>query len=108
MNYFALVAGTSTNVANAGPSGIGNITDGTVTWRPCLMHARESLAVQDVGTSSSTKTYVLFKHGSGTNLANVVTLYGSGGSVSWNPGEIPQEPVYVLSTLNTSVTVNEQ
>ena len=106
--YFALIGGTSTNVAGAGPVGMGNVVDGTVTWRHMLPYARSSLVVQDVGTSSSAKTYVLFIYGAQTNLANAVTLYGAGGSVSWNPGEVPQSATYVLSTLNTKVTVFEQ
>ncbi len=105
--YFAVVGGTSTNVAAAYPSGIGNITDGTVTWRNAPSSARTSFSIQDVGSSSTCKTYVFMKYGSGTNLANVVTLFGNGGSYSCSAAETPQSAVYVLSTVNTKITVNE-
>lgn len=105
--YFALIAGTSTNVAGAGPVGLGNVTDGTVTWRMARSSKRDSFSIQDVGTNYSCKTYVFSSYGSGTNLANVVTLKGSDGSYSCSGDEAPQSAVYVLSTLNTKVTVNE-
>ena len=105
--YFALIAGTSTNVAGAGPVGEGNVTDGTVTWRKALSSPRKSYSVQDVGTNSACRTYVFVKHGAGNNLASVVTLFGNGGSYVCDSSEVQQSAIYVLSTLNTKVTVNE-
>jgi hypothetical protein len=104
--YFALVGGTSTNIAAASPSGLGNITEGTVTWRKVLSSPRQTLTVQDVGTNSACRTYVFTNYGSGTNLASVIMLYGGSG-FSWGPGECPQSAVYVLATQNTRVTVGE-
>ena len=105
--YFALVAGTSTNVTGAGPVGNGNVTDGTVTWRMAPSKAREIFSVQDVGTNSACRTYVFVKHGQGNNLASVVTLFGAGGSYLCDAGDVPQSAVYVISTMDTKVTVNE-
>jgi hypothetical protein len=105
--YFALVGGTSTNVTGAGPVGNGNVTDGTVTWRMAPSKAREIFSVQDVGTNSACRTYVFVKHGQGNNLASVVTLFGAGGSYLCDAGDVPQSAVYVISTMDTKVTVNE-
>ena len=104
--YFALVAGTSTNAVSTGPLGAGKITDGTVTWRKAPSGSRTTLSVQDVGTNTSCKTYVVLSYGAGPNVASAVLLY-SGGSVSYGPGEAPQTAAYVLSTHNTSIITTE-
>lgn len=105
--YFAVIAGTSTNVAGGGPAIMGQMTDGTVTWRNACSKERQSLFVQNTGTDTGCVAYVFTTYGGQTNIANAVALY-AGGSVSFSPGEVPQGPVYVISTRNTKVTVFER
>lgn len=48
--YFALVAGTSTNVGS-GPAGIGDVGDGTVTWRACGKRVRRGMVIMNNSTN---------------------------------------------------------
>jgi hypothetical protein len=105
--YFAIVAGTSTNVAARGPVGTGTITDGTVSWRPCPSKTRKTLIVQDTGTNTACQLFITDFITGGTNMSSVVTLT-SGMSVCFDPAEAPQSAVYAISTHNTKITVYDR
>jgi hypothetical protein len=108
-NYMCLIGGTSTNSAAAGPTGLGRITDGTVTWVSMLASRRKQLLVQNTSSDSAAKVYVGDYIGSGTNLSRTAELL-SGGHIflSFMEDDVPQGKIYVWANRNATVSTWER
>lgn len=85
--YFALVAGTTGSTA---PTGAGDVTDGTVTWRYCMSGKRQGLFLANTGSTAD----VTFWWATPTAGAGIVLA--SGEKVVFSGGDAPQTPVYAI------------
>lgn len=85
--YMCLVAGTSTNVV-APPASLGDVQDGTVTWRRCLSRPRKGLVIQNVSTSLTAVAWINMDGAAASNR----TLYlgPNGSSLSISGETVPQ------------------
>ena len=95
--YLVIVAGTS---GTAGPTGIGDSTDNTVTWRSGLRRPRAGLFIRNDGTADVT---IPLDGGVGPVL-------GAGATLTWGgSGGVPQGTIALFSgaSLTNSVIIAE-
>lgn len=108
-NYMCLVGGKSTNSAAAAPTGLGRITDGTVTWVSMLAKERKFLLVQNTSTDTAAKVYVGEYIGSSTNLSKTMVLYSGGHVLLTAPNDpVPQDKIFVWADRNASIATLER
>ena len=101
-SYFCLVPGTNA-LLTGGPSGVGDVTDGSTTWRSCLSRPRKGVFV--VNDSSVSTNLLYLGIGEPAVVSQGLRLNAGGGTIGFTGTDAPQDEIFAITTSTAATTV---